>query len=1091
MSDRVNVWTETVSFPTYAVGIPDKNPMFLERRVYQGSSGVVYPHPVIDRIENEKRDQPYAAVFLENRFLKIMLLPEIGGRLHMAFDKTNGYHFIYFNRVIKPALVGLTGPWISGGIEFNWPQHHRPSTFQPIDWTIETGTDGSMTVWMGEIERMTRTKGMTGFTLYPDRAYLEIRAQLYNRTREPQSFLWWMNPAIHVNDDYQAIFPPDVRAVMDHGKRDVVSFPIARGTYYKVDYSPGTDISRYRNIPVPTSYMAEHSDYDFLGAYDHGKQAGTMLLSDHHIATGKKQWTWGSGEFGKAWDRELTDEDGPYTELMFGMYTDNQPDFSWIQPGEEKRFTAWLLPYKAIGGAKNANRDVIVNLDVSGLTACIGVYVSQQRMVRIQLRQNADVVFEQDADLSPENAFTHSVLLAQTASPDRFTLAVLDGERELIRFTPPMDETFVMPEPASAAKAPEAIASNDELYLNGLHLEQYRHATYLPEDYYLEALRRDPLDSRCNNAMGLLLYRRGKFAEAETCFRTAIRSLTRRNPNPYTNEPFYNLGLALTMQGQYAEAFDAFYKAIWDAACQDRGYFEMARLAAREGRYEDALDFAERTLVRNAHHHAARHLKIVLLRHLGHTADAEHEAAAALALDPLNFGAHFEHYLLTGDTTYRTLMRDNPHTYIEISMDYARAGRFAEAVAMLQDAPPADPMVGYTLGWYHAQAGDDAAANAAFVQAAGISPTYCFPNQIECITALECAMQHQQDNARAPYYLGNFWYAHRRYAEAIACWERARSLDPTFPTVHRNLGLAYLNKEGDADKALAAYQQAFVLDPADARVFFELDQLHKRLNEAPAERLIRLEQHIELVEQRDDLMIEYAAVLNLLGRHDRALDILLSRRFHPWEGGEGKVTGQYVASLVELAKARLEQRDYAGALALLERARNYPQNLGEGRLYSVRENHIDYYLGCAYEGLGDADDARRHFVEATIGSDEPTLPLYYNDQPPEMIFFQGMAHLKLGKTEAARTTFEKLIDYGMAHLDDHLRIDYFAVSLPAMVASDEDLDHLNQAHCHYLIALGSQGLGDVKQAHAHFDAVLALDRYHFGATVWQASLPTM
>ncbi len=272
--DQVTASEQVVFIPTYPVGTPDKNPMFLEKRVYQGSSGAVYPYPVIDHVGDEKQDQPYHAIFLENRYLKIMLLPELGGRVQMALDKTNGCHFVYYNRVIKPALVGLTGPWISGGIEFNFPQHHRPSTFLPVDWRIIANPDGSQTVYLGEIERMSGLKSGVGFTLYPDRAYLELRVQVYNPTSQPQTFLWWANPAVHVNDDYQSIFPPDVHAVMDHGKRAVSSFPIATGTYYKVDYAPGTDISRYKNLPVPTSYMAYHSDFDFLGCYDHGRARG-------------------------------------------------------------------------------------------------------------------------------------------------------------------------------------------------------------------------------------------------------------------------------------------------------------------------------------------------------------------------------------------------------------------------------------------------------------------------------------------------------------------------------------------------------------------------------------------------------------------------------------------------------------------------------------------------------------------------------------------------------------------------------------------------------------------------------------------------
>lgn len=289
MCGKVRVWEEKILLPTYKIGAPNKNPMFLEKRVYQGSSGKVYPHTVIDRIFDEKEDKAYTAVYLENDYIKVMVLPEIGGRIQRAADKTNGYDFVYYNHVIKPALVGLAGPWISGGIEFNWPQHHRPSTFDPVDFTYRTNPDGSATIVVGEIENMFRTKGMASFTLYPDSTYIEIKAQLFNRTDLPQTFLWWANPAVPVNDNTRSIFPPDVTAVMDHGKRDVSTFPIATGTYYKVDYSRGVDISRYKNLPVPTSYMAAKSDYDFAGGYDDGVQAGILHVADHHISPGKTQ----------------------------------------------------------------------------------------------------------------------------------------------------------------------------------------------------------------------------------------------------------------------------------------------------------------------------------------------------------------------------------------------------------------------------------------------------------------------------------------------------------------------------------------------------------------------------------------------------------------------------------------------------------------------------------------------------------------------------------------------------------------------------------------------------------------------------------
>ena len=290
----------------------------------------------------------------------------------------------------------MTGPWISGGIEFNWPQHHRPSTFLPVDYCIEEFPDGSVTVWMSEMEQMFHQKGMAGFTLRPGKAYLEIKGRLYNRTPMPQTFLWWANPAVAVNNHYQSVFPPDVNAVFDHGKRDVSTFPIATGTYYKMDYSAGVDISNYKNIPVPTSYMAIKSRFNFVGGYENDTRAGVLHVANHHVSPGKKQWTWGNGDFGQAWDRNLTDNNGPYIELMAGVYTDNQPDFSWLQPYEEKSFVQYFLPYRELGVVKNASKDLLLNIDeVADGNIVVKLFATSLQPVTIKLSGKEGVVFEE------------------------------------------------------------------------------------------------------------------------------------------------------------------------------------------------------------------------------------------------------------------------------------------------------------------------------------------------------------------------------------------------------------------------------------------------------------------------------------------------------------------------------------------------------------------------------------------------------------------------------------------------------------------------------------------------------------------------
>lgn len=1064
----VKAWKETVVIPTYEVGAPEKHPIFLEKRVYQGSSGAVYPYPVIESIANEKTDHEWNAVFIENEYIKVMVIPELGGRIQMAYDKIRRRHFVYYNRVIKPALVGLAGPWISGGIEFNWPQHHRPSTYMPVDCTIEEHADGSVTVWVNEMERMTHQRGQAAFTLRPGRAYLEITGRLYNRTDVPQTFLWWANPAVHVNNHYRSVFPPDINAVFDHGKRAVSSFPIATGTYYKMDYSAGVDIANYKNIFVPTSYMGVNSKYDFEGGYEFDTEAGMLHVANHHFSPGKKQWTWGNGDFGRAWDRNLTDEDGPYIELMAGVYTENQPDFSWLMPYEEKEFTQYFLPYRELGVVKNASKDLLMNIEpAADDKAVLKIFATWAQDIEISLRDaDGQVIFNENISVSPENVFTREIDL-NGADLDTARLTIRRDGKEALSWEAEPDEIRPIPDTAEAALHPEDIKTVEQLYLTGLHLEQYRHATFNPVDYYEEGLRRDPDDVRCNNAMGLWYIRKGRFDIAEKYLTKAVKILKKRNPNPYDGEPIYNLGLALKYQQRYDEAYDNFYKATWNGAWQDAGYFACAQISAMQGRDDDALREVDRALLRNWINPQARTLKAFLLARLGRKAEAVSFCDESLKLDKFNYGCMWAKHLITGDKKLldhmTELMRGCAHNYDEIALDLTAAGLWAAAaelwrVAIAQEA--ITPMTYHYLGWCLLQAGDNVTAAKAFKTGSEGSPDFVFPNRPEAILALEAALQLNPGDAAAHHYLGNIYYDKRQYDLAMEHWESAAILNPDYPTTWRNLALGYFNKHNDAAKAVEAMEKAFYLDSSDPRILMELDQLYKRLGRSHSERLAFLRTYPGLIAKRDDLVLEEITLLNQTGAYKEAMERLDSHIFHPWEGGEGKVPMQYQTARVELAKEAISEGQFEHAISLLEECLVYPRHLGEGKLYGTQENDFHYLLGICHRALGEAEEARKCFELATIGPTEPAAAMYYNDAKPDKIFYAGLAFRALGNENKAKACFNRLVDYGKQHLHDKVRMDYFAVSLPDLQVWDGSLDDMNRVHCLYMLALGYKGLGD-------------------------------
>jgi tetratricopeptide (TPR) repeat protein len=1115
MSNQVvHITRSSVFFPTYAPCPPDPHPMFLEKRVYQGSQGKVYPLPFYSGIAAEPTERAWQAIDLENEFVKLMLLPEIGGRIHIGQDKTNGYDFFYRQNVIKPALVGLAGPWISGGVEFNWPQHHRPATYMPVEVHIEDHADGSRTVWMGDHDPMSRMKGMHGVCLHPGKAVIELKVRAYNRTPFVQTFLWWANVAARVHEGYQSFFPPDVTHVADHAKRAVSSYPLSQGFYYGIDYAARgrngipshevpaqftpphaggrakglpkyapNDLSWYGNIPVPTSYMCVGSEGNFFGGYDHFEQAGFVHVANRHISPGKKQWTWGNDAFGHVWNENLTERDGPYIELMAGVYTDNQPDFAFLQPGETKTWSQFWYPIQKIGPAQEANVDAAVSLRVQKGEARLGVAATSRFPgATVELRAGGRVVGTWKADLSPSEPFLHTAALPARTRADQLQLTVASAEgRLLIAYRPGRPKPPNPPVAATEPPAPKAVASVDELYLTGLHLEQYRHATRSPVPYWEEGLRRDAGDARCHNALGLWHLRRGEFTLAEEHFHQAIARLTARNPNPYDGEPYYNLGLALRYLDRDEEAYAAFYKATWNQAWQSTAFHALAEIDCRRGDWATALDHLDRSLRLNTDHLRARNLRVLVLRKLGREAEAAESLRATRALDPLDgWARHLAGEALACDTQSR----------LDLVLDLARAGFLTEAIPLLETATPEPysgtaPLVAYYLGWLHALRGDPRALDY-FRAAARHTVDYCFPARLEEIAILEAAITANPRDAHAPYLLGNLLYDKRRHTEAIARWEASAKIDPNYSIVWRNLGIGYFNVYRQPERAQIAFDKAFAADPGDAQLLYERDQLWKHLGLPPAQRLRELARHRAMVEQRDDLTVELCALYNLAGKPALAREIVSARKFQPWEGGEGRALGQHVRTHLALGRAAMEKKDFAGALAFFEAALATPPNLSEARHLLANQSDLHYELGRAYAALGQTAKAKAHWTAAAeFKGDFQGMSVRSFS---EMTYFSAAALAALGRKPEARQLFQRLLTYALKLEKEPATIDYFATSLPTMLLFEEDLAAQQRITAQFLQAQACAGLGKRAQALRLLATVLRRDPAHALAAELRAIL---
>ncbi|MEJ3653649.1 DUF5107 domain-containing protein [Actinomycetes bacterium KLBMP 9759] len=1048
MAVAVAAWHEPVTIDSYLPEAPDRYPAYLDRRVYQGSSGRVYPLPFHDRISQQRRPAEWAAVHLENEWLRVMVLPELGGRIHVGHDRASGYDFFYRNPVIKPALVGLAGPWIAGGVELNWPQHHRPATFLPTDVEIEREPDGAVTVWCSDHDPFTRMKGMHGVRLRPGHATLELRVRLYNRSELPQTFLWWANVAARVDKHYQSFFPRDVRMVADHARRAVTAFPAADRPYYGVDYPAraergGDRLDWYHNIPVPTSYMCVGSREGFFGGYDHAAHAGFVHVADRQIAVGKKQWTWGNAAFGHAWDANLSDDGAHYVELMAGVFTDNQPDFAHIAPGETKVFSQVWYPIQEIGPVQAATVDAAVR--VEGTEA--GIAVTTERSGCVLRAVHADgTSTEATVDIAPGRP----CLLTLPAEP--VELQVLHADAELVSWSAEVPTTADGIVPAREPVAPSDVATVEELAVIGAHLQQYRHATRSPEPYWQEALRRDPGHVASNVGLADRAYRRGDFDAAETHLRAAIARQTVLNANPADTTASYLLGLVLERKGRAEEAYDRFGAASWTRQWRAAAGHRMARIDAAAGRDAAALERIGDVLRTEPEHLQARALRVILLRRLGRDAEADEQLRATLALDPLD--------CWTRDLAGKQASGD-AQACLDVAIEYRGVGEPDAALRLLDLADQQEPhrAIGQTAAGaliaYHRAAITGRSAAAA-------DTTWCFPSRLDDVAVLDAA---DPSDPVASALRGHWLYAAGRPDDALAAWRASAADDPSDPVVWRNIGLAAFNHLHDAAAARGAYDRALAVAGRDARLVVESDRLDARRGVRPERRLERLLQVRELVETRDDATVALADLLLTAGRLDDARALLLGRTFQPWEGGEGEVLRVW-DRLCRLS------RDPDAAL-------DPPRTLGEARHPLASTAALHLLRGDLHAAAGNhAGAAQAWRLAAAEQGDFRAMSAQTHS---EATYASVLALRRLGRDTDAAALTDALRGFCEDLAATPAAVDFFATSLPSMLLFTEDPADAQERRLLLLRAQLDVLDGDHERARERLGALLELDPHHVDA----------
>ncbi|MCD7936488.1 MAG: DUF5107 domain-containing protein [Tannerellaceae bacterium] len=1035
-AQKVEVRQSPLVLPTYEIGEPDVNSVFFTGRVYQGAQGHIYPYPLYDLLTDRKVDKSYNALYLENEYINVCVLPEIGGRVLSATDKTNGYDIFYKQTGIKPALIGMLGAWLSGGVEWNFPHHHRPSSYMGIDWTTEENEDGSKTIWVGETEFRHRFKWSIGVTVYPSRSWVEAKVKIMNRTPFIQSMLYWANVSVHCNENYEVIFPPSTQFGTDHSKVYFTPWPEGEAVRNSGQNVP---LAWWKNYTGSSrSIFAWNYEDDFLAGYDHGKNAGTVHVANHHIVNGKKFFLWGNNPGGEMWNTMLSDHDGHYLELMVGAYSDNQPDYSWIGPGEVREFSQRWYPIRDIKSVKNATDDAAVNLErIAPDKVFVGFNATTNYPgARVLLTAGHQTLFEQTLQIDPATPFVKEIVIPATIRDQELCAVLLSADgKELVSYQPVVLEEIPMPEVVEGTKPLSDYQTVEELYLAGLRIQQFHNARLNAMDFYEEALRRDPGDARVNTVTGIQYARTGEFEKAEEHLLRAVARSTKDYTVAKDPEPHYYLGVIYQLQGRYKEATDQYWKATWYPTFQHPAYHALAQIAAIHHDYKTAIHLINQSLNVGGNDTKALTFKAWLLRKTGISGEASTLLKKVLSIDPLDYWSLSEQSMLKGQGAAflkeAAEQRGEPvirlQEFLEMVLDYGNIGAYQEAIDLLKEGirlgtPYADsPLPYYYAGYFSLKTENNAQANEYFRQAALQSPDYCFPFRLEEIEMLETALQHNPADSKGAFYLGNLYYYLDQKEKGVNVWEKAIELDPKFARAYRNVGFGY-NRAGDLRKAVTMYEKAILTDKQDPRIFQELDQLYEQTSKPVKDRLALMEKNRSTILKHDDAVLRLLTLYNETGNYDKAIQILDERHFHVWEGG-GQVHSIYVDAHLLKGMKLLREKKYAAAIKEFELADLYPKNLEVGR--PVGGGHSPkgfYYMGEAYKQMGNRDKANECYALAAEAQQ------MRRRQPPvsENSFFRAQAMRETGRTAEADELIQLLKQNIQEQLNSQLVIDEYS-----------------------------------------------------------------
>ena len=959
--EKVSVTVSSIQLPTYALRGENPNPVFRS----QYGVAHIYPYTLLDDIAPVPTDKVYRTLVLENRYIRITVIPDLGGRVYAVYDKISERDVFYKNSVVKFSPLAIRGAFFSGGIEFSFPVAHAPTTADPVNWEIRENEDGSASVSFGGLEHISRLRWMITLTLFPDTCALAQDVQLYNPTPVPGRYHYWTNASLDADDQTEFIYP--FRRVRSYEFAGTASWPFARLDLVLHDPGlPGMEgvpmwpaermlqpinFRWQKNMLAQVSIFGRDVVWDWFGAWRHSVNHGYAHFADHRDVSGMKLWSWGNAGVGVVNQTALTDDGSQYAETQCGAM-ETQLDFALLPPGKTRKWREWWLPLRGIGGLTCASAEAGARIHLvprkrGALEMTVAICpVRALQGAKVEVSTQGKVLLSATADITPETPWQFSERIAAAElgnKPLRLTVKDRTG-KTVLDYT--LDREADPPIPEEPPHK-DYLGTAEDYYQLGLMHENFDNREQALKAYR-EAIRRNPRHAGAHFQLGLMLWRAADFSAADTHLRRArMHGMLEAN---------YYLGLIANYSGRRAIAKRMLGEIPEGNSLYTGAQLVMGTIALFKRAWQQAVDvFARVVELEGGDAISARLLLGIALVRLGRIDEARSQLLDVLAVDPLNHVALYELSLLDGEpyrSKLKRMLNDDRQYVLDLACSYLYSGLLGDSLVILQTAWQEwrYPMVAYLAGWIESVLGRKEAARVWLEQASRVAPDYCFPSRIEEIIALQFVLKRNTEDFKACYYLGNFLYARQRYDEAVQMWQRALPGMRDFDVLYRNLGLAAWQRHADIPTATELLEQALQLNPRNQDLYILLDELYKA-QETPEKRARLLGAIEALPELREDVRKRRIMMMVDLGRYNDALAIMQTENFVPLEMDQS-FHDLYVRALMQRAADALQAGRVDDAIRDYQEALKYPENLGVGAPTTLSQADIYYHLGLAYEQVG-------------------------------------------------------------------------------------------------------------------------------------------